>query len=295
MNYLFPKLYQPNGVSPFVRVNKVKVLSWGHRSYSSAYNHDHNHVFDDSWPTKNDPTPYDIFNIIAPYKVDKVRLKKTYHRYVKLYHPDTSKSRNILRSKYENNTSLLSVEEKLVRFKLISHAYDLLHDNKKRALYDCTRAGWVKNSVSNVKSQTFTSSSTTTGNYANSHGYHSNSTYAYWNAGTWDDVNNLKQREHAKFNIWSFSVFVVALFICIKGLTLLSQLEETLTMKTHTQEETENDLVLSYTNYGLDTDKISRLRRFLWFRTFGRYSSSPTDLDREVKRNNEMLDNMEKK
>lgn len=51
-------------------------------------------IRDDQWPQLKEPSPYDIFGISKTgsesAKLDTKSLKKKYHRYVKLYHPDHS-------------------------------------------------------------------------------------------------------------------------------------------------------------------------------------------------------------
>lgn len=51
---------------------------------------------------------------------------------------------------------------------------------------------------------------------------------------------------------------------------------------------------MAYLNYGLDTDKWSRLRRFLWFRTYGLYRDK-SDLDREAKKNERIVQDLKTK
>ncbi|CAI4822697.1 CPA_1a_G0056460.mRNA.1.CDS.1 [Saccharomyces cerevisiae] len=249
-------------------------------------------IRDEQWPELADPTPYDIFGIpkagSGNPKLDKKSLKKKYHRYVKLYHPDHSDNIQIFSSEKVTNSNsksplLLTSSEKLHRFKVISQAYDILCDPKKKIVYDTTRQGWTTSYSprSNVNTENY--------QYAGSYGYHSNAQYEYWNAGTWEDANSMKnERIQENINPWTVIGIICGLAICIEGTALLAKIQESLSKAEFTHDESELHLIQSYTNYGLDTDKFSRLRRFLWFRTWGLYKSKE-DLDREAKINEEMI------
>ncbi|EJT41894.1 JID1-like protein [Saccharomyces kudriavzevii IFO 1802] len=249
-------------------------------------------ISDKQWPRLKDPTPYDIFGISSvdyrSTRLDKKSLKKKYHRYVKLYHPDHSDNILIFSSDTVTDSSsksplLLTSSEKLHRFKTISQAYDILCDPKKKIVYDTTRQGW------NTPYSPSSNANTENYQYAGSYGYHSNAQYEYWNAGTWEDANSVKNnRIKENFNPWTAVGIVCGLAICIEGIALLEKIQESLSKADFAHEESELHLIQSYTNYGLDTDKFSRLRRFLWFRTWGLYKSKE-DLDREAKINEEMI------
>ncbi|KOG96360.1 Jid1p [Saccharomyces eubayanus] len=249
-------------------------------------------IRDDQWPQLQEPSPYDIFGISKTGSesatLDRKSLKKKYHRYVKLYHPDHSDNIMIFSTDKVSDCSsksplLLTSSEKLHRFKVISQAYDILRDPKKKIVYDTTRQGWSTpfSSSTNVKTENY--------HYAGSYGYHSSSQYEYWNAGTWEDANSMRnERIKENFNPWTLIAIVCGLAICIEGTALLTKIQESLSKAEFTHEESEIHLIQSYTNYGLDTDKYSRLRRFLWFRTWGLYKSKE-DLDREAKINEDMI------
>ncbi|EDO14999.1 hypothetical protein Kpol_376p12 [Vanderwaltozyma polyspora DSM 70294] len=275
----------PIEVDRRVILNRGKVILIS--KFHSESGSEPGYLHDSLWPNNNNPTPYEIFNLKGT-DVDNKSLKKIYHKYVKLYHPDMSCNKHILRNVSGKESRLLSIEEKLERFKLISHAYEILKDKDKKFLYDCNKSGWVNNGC--VRHNYPNAYSTK--HYGNGYGYQSDYTYAYWSAGTWDDVQELN-REKESFNIWQLCIFVCSLYACVKGVALLSELEDAINMKSPSQEDSERDLILSYTNYGLDTDKMSRLKRFLWFRTFSMFRTKE-DLDREVAKNNKLLAELEK-
>lgn len=254
-------------------------------SHMNVEGGDNPHVFDNKWTQEKNPTPYSIFGFTDLCAVDRKQLRKRYHAFAKLYHPDISNSLRITES--PNSDDLISAQEKLLRFRMATNAYELLNDESKKRLYDHTRSGWSYGPQG--------SRSTTNGfQHGNSHGYKSNATYAYYNAGTWEDLNDLGKEERPKLDPWIFFIWVCGLVICFEGTSLLSRLEDTIVGKHFTQEQTENDLVQSRINYGLETDKFNRLRRFLWFRAFGLYRSKD-DLDREAVKNEQLVQNLKNK
>lgn len=89
------------------------------------------------WPTCDNPTPYDIFNIEtgAPYT------KARYYQLVKLYHPDK-----------HHHVAIhgVSYAARLERYRLVVRANDILCDPQKRRAYDLYGAGWVTGSHRSV-------------------------------------------------------------------------------------------------------------------------------------------------
>lgn len=246
-------------------------------------------IYDESWPKSSNPTPYDIFGL-PPGQVDPRLLKKKYYSLAKLYHPDITNNITILTSKKHHkaeidSSNIMSLSEKMERFRMLSEAYEILGDLKKKSTYDRFKTGW-SHSPTLDRSAAYAS--------ATSHGYHQNYNYEYWNAGTWEEVNNLKNKDTKKLSPWVIIAWVCGLFGCIEFTALLTRIEDSLTKNHFTHDETERDLVQAYINYGLDTDKWSRLRRFLWFRTYSLYRNKD-DLDREAKKNEKMVQTLRNK
>lgn len=255
------------------------------KGYATVSNDSSDAHYDSKWPKKEHPTPYDLFDKSDGAEIDAKALKRKYHEFAKLYHPDISQNIRIIRSpidqlKFESN--LLSLEEKLQRFKITTQAYEILSNPRKKKLYDMSKSGW------SYGPQAY--GPTMTAQHPTSHGYRSDSAYAYWNAGTWEDHRDMN-KEKEPIDIWTLCIWLCGLVVCVQATALLTRIEDSLTSKQYTHDETEHDLTLSYTNYGLDTDKISRLRRFLWFRTYGLYRTN-ADLDREAKKNEELVKNI---
>lgn len=254
------------------------------RSFATHAGDGESHIFDSKWPKDTTPTPYSVFGFTEKTAVDRKQLKKRYHELVKLYHPDISD--NIKITKTPKAEDVMSQTEKLMRFKIVTNAYEILRDESKKRLYDHTLSGWSYGPQG--------ARATTRGyQYANTHGYKSNASYAYYNAGTWEDLHNLNH-ERPKFDPWTAFIWICGLIICFEGTALLSRVEDSIVGNHFTQEQTENDLVQSRVNYGLETDKFTRLRRFLWFRAFGLYRSKE-ELDREAIKNERLVQSLKNK
>lgn len=255
------------------------------RNLATHANDGESHIFDSKWTKDTTPTPYSVFGFAESAGVDRKQLKKRYHEFVKIYHPDISQNISITRTPEADD--VMSQGEKLTRFRIVTNAYEILRDDNKKRLYDHTRSGWSYGPEG--------ARATTRGyQYANTHGYKSNASYAYYNAGTWEDLHDLNNNERPKLDPWTAFIWICGLLICFEGTALLSRIEDSMVGNHFTQEETENDLVQSRVNYGLDTDKFTRLRRFLWFRTFGLYRSKE-ELDREAIKNEQLVQNLKKK
>ncbi|AET38959.1 Jid1p Ecym_3476 [Eremothecium cymbalariae DBVPG len=239
------------------------------------------------WPTSEYPSPYEVLGLQKGL-ISFDKLKKQYHRLAKLYHPDISenvvifsKSQGTSAGKVPSSQLIpLDKNEKLYRFKLINEAYALLSDRSRKEMYDVYKTGWEygpKRPPMTMTHQT----------------YHGNPTY--YNAGTWQDFSDQSNNEPApKISPWSVLLWIGALAICIEATAFLSKLEDGLHKRYFTQDETERDLALAQLNYGLNTDKWSRLRRFLWFRTWGLYRDQ-ADLDRQAVENEKLLKKLQEK
>lgn len=239
--------------------------------------------FDSNWPVDNIPkSPYSLFQLNEKSFTTSL-LKKRFHELARLYHPDHSSNKTIL--KRDQGTELtsstihenvLTSTDKLTRFKIIKEAYELLRDPKRKRQFDMLGSGWMYGPPL---------STSTMPRYE--------TRVQYYNAGTWEDYSNMN-KEKEEVSPFSMFIWFFGLFGIIQFTTFLSQVEESVNKRNYTHDETERDLTLAHINYGLDDDKWSRLRRFLWYRAFGLYNSKD-DLDREAKRNEDMINNLMKK
>lgn len=229
--------------------------------------------FHKEWPQHKDPTPYDVLGV-KPGSVDGADLKKRYYETAKLYHPDTSSSRVVV-----NHLGVsLSEELKRDRFKLLTEAYALLKDNNRRSHYDQFKTGWGKYPV----------------NYTSNVTVHNSQDYRYWNASTWEDYQDLKDMSDPalrpdKMKALLMIFCIMAGGIAIQGWIFLNNMESSLMARQEVHDACEVDLGRAYLNYGLDGSRLGRIRRFLWFRTFGMYGSTAGGLDEGAKRDAALL------
>lgn len=248
-----------------------------------------NHYEDTLWPDVAHPTPYEIFGLSKHVHISRNEfrnLRKRYHRYAKLYHPDLNNT--VVSNVYKVGLRQLTPSEKIKRFNLVSEAYDILTTPSKKTLYDMTRSNW-SNTV--PRNPNFEGANM---NYA-ANGFYSNSTYAYWNAGTWEDAREFYERYYGyksdeELSLRTMLTIFFGMFLCVEGTVLLQKLQSSLIERSDVLDDEDIEEILSqtYENFGLDTDKLSRIRRFLWFRSWGLYRSKE-DLDREAKQNESLM------
>ncbi|KAG0661495.1 J domain-containing protein 1 [Maudiozyma exigua] len=245
---------------------------------------------DVQWPIAQYPTPYEIFGINSQLgnhlsKRELRDLKKKYHKYVKLYHPDLSITRDILDATRKGQ--ILSLDEKINRFKMISQAYDILTNINKKRVYDLNRSNWSHGGPSTMDNLN---------DLYQSRNFNSDDASMYWHAGTWEEMNEFNRRQQDQnekdFAQQKYVIYwAIGMLICIEGSVVLTKVENSLVGRIDygiTEDDVEKGLFRSYHNYGLDDDKLSRIKRFLWFRSWGLYTTSD-ELDREAKNNESLI------
>ncbi|SCU92344.1 LAMI_0E09868g1_1 [Lachancea mirantina] len=276
-------------IVPMLRSTRRRMLELRHLRLYATINSAQEPFYDDLWPKTSRPTPYEVLGLPAG-QLDHKMLKKRYFAMAKLYHPDIAGNITILRTKKQHHfaelsdQSILSAIDKQRRFQMVSEAYELLRDSRKKSTYDRFRSGWTHGPIARTPAYAA----------AAGHGYQEHYRYQYWNAGTWEDANNLGKNDEKHISPWAVIAWMVGLFICAECTALLTRIEDSLTRVSFTHDETERDLTQAQINYGLDTDKWSRLRRFLWFRTYGLYRTK-SDLDREAQKNEELVEKLKRK
>lgn len=250
------------------------------RSYATTTDNDPFH--DKDWPSSRDPTPYQIFNM-DPSNFDAKQLRVKYFQYAKLYHPDISHKQ----SHVDSTGKLLNEDLKNERFKIVTEAYHLLKDPRKRTLYDQFRTGWkTKSPLDSFYPQRPQPVYSTYENYTNQ---------AYWSASNWEDYENLRKTKdpeemrREKFKALIIIGLIMVVGASIQGFHALNSMEKLMLEKQRTHDECDLNLDSAYLNYGLDPSRIGRMERFLWFRTFGLFVDHKYLLDQSCKENDSLL------
>ncbi|CCE65732.1 hypothetical protein TPHA_0M01570 [Tetrapisispora phaffii CBS 4417] len=271
-------------LTPAASINTLNhhlVIQWI-RDYSNHQPRKLEVLHDNYWPklVKN-PSPFQIFNITNKNSIDKKELKKKYHFFVKLYHPDNNGKFNVSTHDCATN-KFLTNDQKLKRFKIITDAYTKLTSDRvidTSESYDMNRY--------------------------NHQNWNTRYHHAYYNSEDWGDINGISKKDHTsneEFNILTFFSCMLGLIMCIKCLALLNELEATLNkpIQLAPHKSMEENLISAYTNYGLDKDKQSRYKRFLWFRTYNIFLNKQSGFSREqfqeeMKKNDILLTELDNK
>lgn len=202
----------------------------------------------------------------------KKKLKDTYTRYVKLYHPDVSGQKVIVDAKGK----ILSQEEKNARFLEVQAAYEILKSTKRRLAYN----RYNTTSWNHTKKQTsrrdewFSEENFRRFQQANAnrftHSFRRNE--QFWTAGTWEDYYRMRHkqepptREQVQKNKYKILVVVLAIGGLVCTLQIMTALDASLVRKKALAEEyhkSASDLEQSRNNFGEGDLPASRLERFL--------------------------------
>lgn len=270
-------LLLPHFRSKVVNLNRSSIFRISTRFASTDNEHN-------QWPKHSHPTPYEVLNL-NKHSFDKQKLRTHYYKLAKVYHPDISSNKHL----EDHKGCVLTSAHKNERFKLLTDAYTLLKDPRKKAAYDQYKIGW--GSVGNrIQDDAFTHqrATHTQKSYYNSE--------AYWSASGWEDYQNLHKNqgnEGAEMNQDNMKVLAAILCFIIGSVTLqgwyaLERVEKSVLEQKKVHDACEFDLEMAYSNYGFESSKLSRIRRFLWFRTFGLYRKKE-HLDESSKQNENLI------
>ena len=250
----------------YIRSNLIMV-----RTYATASepidHHSKNNL--QPWPTSKKPTPYEIFQIdpkdenLSVLEFNKI-LKRIHSSYVKIYHPDISSNIEILDSKQQP----LTQQMKRDRFDQIMTAYELLKDPRRRTAYNRYKStSW---------DSYLTQKSTSWDSYrmANAHRqkYKFENDEEFWRAGTWEDYYKMKfkrkpptkeEMDKNKYKILAGVLAVVGLTCGLEVMLALNKTKEVQRQNTLLNLRSMQDLQRSQDNYGNDTTRFLRIRRFL--------------------------------
>lgn len=235
----------------------------------------HTHFDLHAWPKSKRPSPHDIFDMDpseAQYKTRQEfdnKLKSTYKKLVKMYHPDLSVSHDIV----EGSNTLLA-GKKRARFDEIQKAYELLKDPRKRIAYkkydQTTWADYKPGKTSSFEAYRMANAHRRQYSYENDP--------KFWHAATWEDYYHMKwgrappTTEELEKNKWKILYRVLAVASVVVVLQIMLALERTEEFNRQTRLmnlRADADLRESYNNYDEGRSQFQRLRRFLLYRRSG--------------------------
>lgn len=211
-----------------------------------------------SWPTIQHPTPYEIFHIASGAKIDKKAIKKTFHYYAKIYHPDAASA--------SESTSPVSSELKEERFKKIVSAYDILKDDVKRRDFDLFNKGWEDSpraASKNFYGRDFTRST----RYKTDVSSEDDS----WAAFHSEYRDHMRQQdpEYHKSQWKAHKRMVAYIFLgslvvgAIQFSFLMKHANASSEVRSELSQKTFNEVSLALANYGFGFSKEDRINRFL--------------------------------
>ncbi|PHH54839.1 J domain-containing protein 1 [Ceratocystis fimbriata CBS 114723] len=124
------------------------------------------------WPTKPNPSPYEIFNL-SP---DSVYDKRLFAALVKLYHPD----------RRHHTESTIDGSTRLDRYRLVVLANELLSNPAKRRAYDTYGLGWVTPGAAHSGGPAAPANAHEAARQADRR-WHSSNGNSAWRNATWED------------------------------------------------------------------------------------------------------------
>lgn len=260
---------EPIGLKSFVRRNSSEA-----GDVHSRYNLH-------PWPNRRKPTPFEIFNIhekdhnLPTNEFNKI-LRLVFTGYMKIYHPDVSKSRTV----FDNKKRELSHEQKKERFDQIINAYEILKNPRRRIAYtkysDTTWDAYHQNTA------TFEA-------YRMANAHRSKYTFEndeqFWHASNWEDYYKRRfnrpppsreELEKNKYKILAGVLAVAAISTILQFMLAVKRADEFKKEIELLNLEASQTLHESKNNYGQGTTRFQRLRRFLIQRR------SSLDLDDET-------------
>lgn len=262
------------------------------RRYASTARNkiDHTHYDLHAWPRTKTPTPHEIFNLTEASYASRLDLekdiKKTYQKYVKLYHPDLSSLHDVI-----NGTMILLPEQRRHRFDQIQAAYELLKNAKHRHAYNkaqtTTWGDYRRGKTTNFDAYRMANAHRRKYSYENDP--------KFWQAGTWEDYYQMRYnrsaptREEFERNKWKILWKVLAVGSVVLVLQIMLALERTEEFNRQTRLRNlraNADLANAYNNYDDGLSRFQRVRRFLLYRRLG---LSNRDADGSKTEENDML------
>ncbi|CCK71488.1 Jid1p KNAG_0H00730 [Huiozyma naganishii CBS 8797] len=226
---------------------------------------------DTHWPHRvSNPTPYEIFSVNPSTKPNKRLLRDKYLQYAKLYHPD-------LDQQVQCGGVVLTRRAQLERFKVISHAYE------------CLRTGAHPSSCYAGRSHPASTAAA--------------ADYRYWRAGTWEDQQDWQTHASAtasgsegERDSDHILAYVFGFLVCLQGTYFLAKLQDKLLVRRddgfdHGDVEVPELIVPPQLGEPQEqfSEKLVKLRRFLWIRSWLLFRDDEQKLNNEIARNEKLI------
>ncbi|GBL47978.1 J domain-containing protein 1 [Candidozyma auris] len=235
----------------------------------------HSHFDLHAWPKSKRPSPHDIFDMDPSESAYKTRreydskLKSTYKKLIKMYHPDLAVSHDIV----EGSTTL-SASKKRARFDEIQKAYEVLKDPRKRIAYkkyeQTTWDDYKPGKTSSFEAYRMANAHRRQYSYENDP--------KFWHAATWEDYYQMKwgrsppTAEELEKNKWKilYKVLIVASVAVVLQVMLAIERTDEFNRQTRLMNlRADADLRDSYNNFDEGRSQFQRMRRFLLYRRSG--------------------------
>lgn len=256
-----------------------------------------------SYPTRHNPSPYEVLDISPDASLANGQLKRKFFGLAKIYHPDSvgAEGYPLTKSTFfdiNSESSKLTKEIKDERFKKVLAAYNLLRNPISKRNYDQYHVGWEdginlktnpnmydpqkatydefvrRSRRANTSGFTSYETGTWEDKYRAGHG----SAYGFANDGAWTAEPSGDFKEEFKKNrktILLSTILFIGVYFAIQMTHLYlyddfvgGKYNESLYASATMHEKSERDLFDAYTNYGFGESKDDRINRFLWWRKF---------------------------
>lgn len=207
------------------------------------------------WPRKSNPLPHELYQSLPKYGDSEYpkKLKQTYQKYVKIYHPDISQNTVIL----NEMSQPISEQEKRHRFDCIQRAYETLKNPNN---YDMNQNAYRDFKSTKVHHKMYERSD------------------KFYQASNWEDLYELRfgrkppSEEEINANKYKILIGVLLVMSLTTGLQVMLAIDKTNEVHNQTailnlqSMKAMND---SYENFDEGDSRLQRMKRFLLWRRSG--------------------------